>query len=174
MIVRRRSCAEKPADRHRRRSSRRQRPCNRDAAAKSDYFPSPHGFARAKDYIGYKQNIIFLDREAAGRYTKGAAAMSALGQKRTLMSVQPMSALPPKADIAECDRHVVFVPLADILGSSSKRRYSITSSARTSRDDGTVRPRALAVLRLIDSSILVGNSTGRSPGRAPCRILSTK
>jgi hypothetical protein len=73
-FVRRRSCAEKPADRHRRRSSRRQRPCNRDAAAKSDYFPSPHGFARAKDYIGYKQNIIFLDREAAGRYTKGDVA----------------------------------------------------------------------------------------------------
>ena len=31
--------------------------------------------------MGYKQNIIFLDREAAGSYTKGAAAMSALGSK---------------------------------------------------------------------------------------------
>jgi hypothetical protein len=26
----------------------------------------------------------------------------------------PMSALPPKADIAACDRHVRFVPKADI------------------------------------------------------------
>jgi hypothetical protein len=31
--------------------------------------------------------------------------MSALGQKRTLRGVRPMSALPPKADIVECDRH---------------------------------------------------------------------
>jgi hypothetical protein len=38
--------------------------------------------------------------------------MSALGQKRTLMSVQPMSALPPKADIAECDRHVGFCAIS--------------------------------------------------------------
>jgi hypothetical protein len=32
--------------------------------------------------------------------------MSALGQKRTLVQVGFMSALPPKADIAEGDRHV--------------------------------------------------------------------
>src|SRR5258705_11453262 len=38
---------------------------------------------------------------------------------------------------------------------------------------GTVRPRALAVLRLITSSNLVGCSTGRSDGFAPRRILST-
>ena len=38
---------------------------------------------------------------------------------------------------------------------------------------GMVRLRALAVLRLITSSILVGNSTGRSPGLAPFKILST-
>jgi hypothetical protein len=29
-----------------------------------------------------------------------------------------MSALPPKADIVECDRHVRFVPKADIVRSS--------------------------------------------------------
>jgi hypothetical protein len=40
--------------------------------------------------------------------------MSALGQKRTFPRAQLMSALPPKADIAECDRHVRFVPKADI------------------------------------------------------------
>jgi hypothetical protein len=42
-----------------------------------------------------------------------AAVMSALGQKRTLMRLDPMSALPPKADIAERDYHVRFVPIAD-------------------------------------------------------------
>jgi hypothetical protein len=42
------------------------------------------------------------------------SSMSALGQKRTSERDQVMSALPPKADIAECDRHVRFVPKADI------------------------------------------------------------
>ena len=41
--------------------------------------------------------------------------MSALGQKQTLSDLQPMSTLPPKADIAESDWHVRFVPKADIL-----------------------------------------------------------
>ena len=40
--------------------------------------------------------------------------MSALGQKRTLKRVRPMSALPPKADIAEGNRDVRFVPKADM------------------------------------------------------------
>jgi hypothetical protein len=55
--------------------------------------------------------------------------MFALGQKRTLKRLHLMSALPPKADIAERDRHVRFVPKADIPR-CRKRRYSITSSAR--------------------------------------------
>src|SRR5262249_46635168 len=42
------------------------------------------------------------------------AVMSALGQKRTSPNVRPMSALPPKADIRYGDRHVRFVPKADI------------------------------------------------------------
>src|SRR5215469_6960388 len=40
--------------------------------------------------------------------------MSALGQKRTLKGIHPMSALPPKVDIAQHRRHVRFVPKADI------------------------------------------------------------
>ena len=40
--------------------------------------------------------------------------MSALGQKRTSEDIQSMSALPPKADIAERDWHVRFVPITDI------------------------------------------------------------
>src|SRR6266550_9191856 len=52
--------------------------------------------------------------------------------------------------------------------------HSITSSARASSDGGTVRPSALAVVRLMTSSNLVGCSTGMSPGLAPRRILSTK
>ena len=51
--------------------------------------------------------------------------------------------------------------------------HSITSSARCWRNQGTSRPSALAVLRLMTSSNLVGSSTGRSAGFAPLRILST-
>src|SRR3954470_8567557 len=49
--------------------------------------------------------------------------------------------------------------------------HSITSSARASNEGGISRPSALAVLRLITSSNLVGCRTGRSPGLAPLRIL---
>jgi len=37
----------------------RKRPRRGGAADKCDEFPSPHGFARAEDYIGYEQNITF-------------------------------------------------------------------------------------------------------------------
>ena len=49
-------------------------------------------------------------------------------------------------------------------------RHSITSSAATSSLSGTVRPSALAVLRLMTSSNLVGCTTGSSPGLAPLRM----
>ena len=39
--------------------------------------------------------------------------MSALGHKRTLSRLHPMSALPPKADIVQDGRDVRFVPKAD-------------------------------------------------------------
>jgi hypothetical protein len=40
---------------------RGQRPRRSGAADKCYEFPSPHGFAHAKDYIGYEKNITFLD-----------------------------------------------------------------------------------------------------------------
>jgi hypothetical protein len=51
--------------------------------------------------------------------------------------------------------------------------HSITSSARASSVGGISTPSALAVLRLITNSNLVGCSIGRSAGLAPLRILST-
>src|SRR5262249_12657603 len=53
------------------------------------------------------------------------------------------------------------------------RTHSITSSAPPSRLSGTVRRSAVAVLRLITSSYLVGACTGRSAGFSPLRIRST-
>jgi len=81
-----------------------------------------------------------------------------------------MSALPPKADkTAEASR----CPLSANSGHFALQQicYSITSSARCWRNQGTSRPSALAVLRLITSSNFVGCSTGRSAGLAPLRIL---
>src|SRR5262245_54814997 len=51
--------------------------------------------------------------------------------------------------------------------------HSITSSARSRNPSGMFSPRALAVVRLMMRSNLVGCSTGRSAGFAPRRILST-
>ena len=48
--------------------------------------------------------------------------------------------------------------------------YSITSSARASSVGGTSRPSALALLRLMTKSNLVGCITGRSAGFSPLRI----
>ena len=52
--------------------------------------------------------------------------------------------------------------------------HSITSSARRRNDSGMASSSALAVVRLITRSNLLGCSTGMSPGFAPRRILSTK
>jgi hypothetical protein len=49
--------------------------------------------------------------------------------------------------------------------------YSITSSAMASSVGGTLMPSALAVLRLMTNSNLVGCTTGKSAGLSPLRIL---
>jgi hypothetical protein len=51
--------------------------------------------------------------------------------------------------------------------------HSITSSARARRVGGTVRPSALAVLRLIAISNFIGCCTGSSAGFSPLRMRST-
>ena len=85
-----------------------------------------------------------------------------------------MSALPPKADMCCALAHVRFGPKADSCIAAKKGdRYSITSSARASNVGGTDKPSALAVVRLMTRSNLVGCATGRSEGFAPRRILST-
>ena len=55
------------------------------------------------DEMGFRAKLHSSNREAR---------MSALGQKQTSEDVKAMSALPPKADIAESDWHVRFVPKA--------------------------------------------------------------
>src|SRR6516164_9700544 len=80
-----------------------------------------------------------------------------------------------KADVTSLNHDVRFTPKSghsDILHCSIERRYSITSSAMLSSPDEGLRPSALAVLRLITSSNLVGCWIGRSAGLAPLRMRS--
>ena len=59
------------------------------------------------------------------------------------------------------------------LQQTSRRAYSITSSARSCIAVDSSTPIALAVLRLMTSSNFTACSTGRSAGFAPLRILAT-
>ena len=90
--------------------------------------------------------------------------MSALGHKRTFVAQKGISALPQKRTFA------VHQPMSS---SGHCLVYSITSSARAINVLGKLRPSALAVLRLMVSSKLVGCTTGNSVGFAPLRILET-
>ena len=74
-----------------------------------------------------------------------------------------------KADSCSTIGHVRFGPKADSWSAANQDRYSITSLARPSNEIGTVRPSALAVLRLTYSSTLVACWTGRSAGFSPLR-----
>ena len=51
---------------------------------------------------------------------------------------------------------MITMPASENLHRRRHETYSITSSARASNVGGTVRPIALAVLRLMTSSYLVG------------------
>ncbi len=55
----------------------------------------------------------------------------------------------------------------DAREGGDNRGHSIARSARSRSSDGIVRPKVLAILRLITSSNVVGCSTSSSPGLAP-------
>src|SRR5262245_64724209 len=87
-----------------------------------------------------------------------------------------------KADMCAAVGHVRFTPESGsvqrnsqclLWAKSGRRVYSITSSARVSREAGIVMPSALAVFILITVSNLVGACTGRSDGFSPFRTRST-
>ena len=97
----------------------------------------------------------------------GAAALPASGRLAQLRSAKTPGARPrPRPDARMCGGEVSSTPL-------HLPPHSITSSARASSVGGTSRPSALAVLRLIDNSYLVGTCTGRSAGFSPLRMRST-
>ena len=61
-------------------------------------------------------------------------------------------------------------PRAELRGPLNSPAYSITLSARSRTDCGMVMPSTFAALRLIVMPNFVGCSTGKSAGRAPCKI----
>jgi hypothetical protein len=91
--------------------ARNQRPRQSRANENCDEFPSPHGFAHAEDYIGYEKEYHIWIENCAVRYTQAVRCHVRFGSKADIASEIAMSALPPKADIAERDRDVRFVPI---------------------------------------------------------------
>jgi hypothetical protein len=87
----------------------------------------------------------------------GTLSMVASTVRKTLALLRPRRQRPRCHAAESCDELASF--------------HSITSSASASSLSGIWRPSALAVLRLMTSSNLVGCSTGRSPGLVPLRIL---
>jgi hypothetical protein len=79
----------------------------------------------------------------------------------------------PKADKPQTISSGPLCATSRHMQRNKKRRYSITSSARSRIAVGNSIPIALAVLRLMTSSNLVGSSTGKSAGFAPCSTLAT-
>src|SRR5262252_6762094 len=109
-------------------------------------------------------------RGAASKFGQGVGVGVAKRKSRKLLQYQYVCAEPPKADMDQHRCDVRFVPKADILR-CGRDCYSITSSAATSIDCGTVSPSAFAVLRLMTNSSFTACWTGRSVVLAPLRIL---
>src|SRR5262249_15126238 len=65
--------------------------------------------------------------------------MSALGQKQTSRHLQPVSALPPKADIGTQPLNVRFVPKADIRVDCSIRKEEPPGRCPRVRSSNAVR-----------------------------------
>ena len=115
---------------------------------------------------------VFLDTTDR-RATDPAPSNVAYGSNLSRFRISAARLLYPlKPDVARRGG-TAEVPLSAVSRCSKQKRYSITSSARASSVDGTLRPSALAVLRLITSSYLVGACTGRSAGFSPFRMRST-
>src|SRR5262245_56158589 len=100
-----------------------------------------------------------LDATLTHRFHKGAAA----APPSSVMNCRRLTRSPRPRARAGCSEGA---PL-------HLRDHSITSSARASSVAGTSRPSALALLRLITRSYLVGACTGRWEGFSPLRMRST-
>ena len=109
-------------------------------------------------------------RSSAGR--RGAEEVAALQGQIQALQIElenpshALALLRPRRERPRCRA-------AEKRDEFAARSHSITSSARASTVGGISSPSALAVLRLITSSYLVGACTGKSAGFSPLRMRST-
>src|SRR4030095_8527875 len=103
------------------------------AAEKSDKFASSHCLPRGsgQGILSAKPSALIGGGVWAGPSLLLARLMSALGQKQTFALHQPMSALPPKADICGATRDVRFVPIADIRARLNSKRTPFARAVST-------------------------------------------
>jgi hypothetical protein len=102
--------------------------------------------------------------------------MSELGQKQTSRSEIAMSALPPKAAIAEHDQDVRFVPIADIGQLHPEARGSIYLGADRrigSRSKIRKRQRSSAGPRRIGGDRGTKSTSARFALAEPCGVAVT-
>src|SRR5262249_60054101 len=119
----------------------------------------------------YVYLIVTLTTQRISRCDRPASRSSHCTTKSFQVVRATMSALGQRADVRIAIGHVRFTPTSGhvrrnqacliwaksgLMHRSKKDPYSITSSARARRDVDTVRPSAIAVLRLTTSSYFVG------------------
>jgi hypothetical protein len=75
-------------------------------------------------------------------------------------------------DLISVARQEEYAGLRHGEGFANQRAYSISRSARISRDRGIVMPIRCAVFILMTNSNFVGRSTGSSAGFAPFKIFA--
>ena len=110
-------------------------------------------------------------RRSGPRHSR--ASLKPLAEARDAIAHASIGRAPsrnPITGIAGCcaraaSGHATAAPPSSVM--NSRRSHSITSSARASSVGGMSRPSALAVLRLMTSSNLVGCTTGRSAAFRP-------
>ena len=139
---------------------RRDRPCNGRTAERLEKFAPPH-----------ISNPSYRSGESIAPCERHVCFEAERGSLRGNLAVFAMSAAGPLYPYTH--RESGHSGTAVRCQEETFRCYSITSSARASSVSGTVRPSALAVLRLITSSYLVGAWTGKSVGFSPRRMRPT-
>ncbi len=151
-------------------TARSSKGCARSACPRNDGLPPP-----CRILAAMCEGPLFKHRH----HRSGRSGMTRFHPRRrfTLGALDAAFAAACRRSLGH-GRTAVVDPLRSFDLTSSGRRtghssiaYSMTSSARARSDCGTVRPSALAVLRLMTSSNSVGRWTGRSLGFSPARIL---
>src|SRR5262249_31128613 len=157
-----------------------QHQCSPSSRYRRKAFPNGPPVCKSRRFMGLYSTTTLGPTDCLVQHSKSDRSMSVQGHSRPMRSKlreHVLSAVARKRTNEPTFWDVRFVPQADVSNRSKrlapKCPYSITSSASASSLSGTVRPSALAVLRLITSSYLVGAWIGRSAGLSPLRMRAT-